>query len=80
MTDITIVEILLIEDNPGDAELTIRALRKNNVSNHITHLKDGQEALDFLFARGKYEGRDTNHKPKVSKILCEMHTSLQLVH
>ena len=65
MTDITIVEILLIEDNPGDAELTIRALRKNNVSNHITHLKDGQEALDFLFARGKYEGRDTNHKPKV---------------
>ena len=43
------VEILLIEDNPQDAELAIRALKKNNLANHLLHLEDGQEALDFLF-------------------------------
>ena len=45
----TAVEILLIEDNPQDAELAIRALKKNNLANHLLHLEDGQEALDFLF-------------------------------
>ncbi len=45
----TAVEILLVEDNPQDAELAIRALRKNNLANHLLHLEDGQEALDFLF-------------------------------
>jgi two-component system, response regulator len=45
----TAVEILLIEDNPNDAELTIRTLKKNNLANHLMHLEDGQEALDFLF-------------------------------
>jgi two-component system response regulator len=59
------VEILLIEDNINDAELTIRSLNKNNVSNKIVHLKDGVAALDFLFATGPFEGRDMNHKPKV---------------
>ena len=44
-----VVEILLVEDNQNDAELTIRALRKNNLANHLLHLEDGQEALDFLF-------------------------------
>lgn len=43
------IEILLIEDNPNDAELTIRALKKNNLANRIIHLKDGAEALDFIF-------------------------------
>jgi two-component system response regulator len=43
------VEILLVEDSPDDAELTIRALKKNNLANHLLHLEDGQEALDFLF-------------------------------
>ncbi len=43
------VEILLVEDNPDDAELAIRALRKNNLANNLLHLEDGQEALDFLF-------------------------------
>jgi CheY-like chemotaxis protein len=58
-------EILLVEDNINDAELAIRALRKNNIANHIIHLKDGAIALDFLFGRGQYEGRNINNKPKV---------------
>ncbi len=44
-----VVEILLVEDNQNDAELAIRALKKNNLANHLLHLEDGQEALDFLF-------------------------------
>lgn len=59
------VEILLVEDSVNDAELTIRALRKNNVATYIVHLKDGAAALDFLFGKGKYKGRNTNNKPKV---------------
>jgi CheY-like chemotaxis protein len=59
------VEILLIEDNPNDAELTIRALKRNNIENKLIHLNDGELALDFLFGTGKYEGRNTNNKPKV---------------
>ena len=59
------VEILLIEDSMQDAELTIRSLRKNNVSNKIVHLKDGAIALQFIFGTGEYEGRDINKKPKV---------------
>jgi two-component system response regulator len=46
----TSIEILLVEDNPDDAELTIRTLRKNNLANHLLHKEDGQEALDFLFS------------------------------
>lgn len=61
----TPVEILLIEDNLNDAELTIRSLSKNNVSNQIVHLRDGVAALDFLFGKGEYAGRDTTCKPKV---------------
>jgi two-component system, response regulator len=45
------VEILLIEDNPDDAELTIRALKKHKLANNLMHLKDGEEAINFLFAR-----------------------------
>jgi len=59
------IEILLIEDNLNDAELTSRALFKNKIANQITHLKDGAEALEFLFGTGKYKGRDTDNKPKV---------------
>jgi len=60
-----IVEILLVEDNPRDAELTLRALKRNNLANQIIHLVDGAEALDFLFGRGNYEGRQTDTAPKV---------------
>ena len=59
------MEILLVEDNVNDAELTIRALKKNNITNNIVHLKDGADALDFIFGTGTYEGRDINYKPKV---------------
>jgi CheY-like chemotaxis protein len=59
------VEILLIEDNMNDAELAIRAFRKGNISNNLIHLKDGAQALEFLFGTGKFEGRDTSIKPKV---------------
>ena len=59
------VEILLVEDNPRDAELTIRALRKRNLANHLVHVKDGQEALDWLFGTGLYAGRNINHTPKI---------------
>lgn len=65
MNDDHIVEILLVEDNPRDAELTIRALKKHNLANRLFHVSDGAEALDFLFGRGKYEGRRTDISPKV---------------
>jgi CheY-like chemotaxis protein len=59
------VEILIVEDNPHDAELAIRALKKNHLANHVTHLVDGEEALDFLFGKGRYAGRDTKNVPRV---------------
>ena len=65
MSDARPVELLLVEDNPQDAELTIRALRRHNLANRLFHVEDGAEAMDFLFARGKYEGRPTDVVPKV---------------
>ena len=59
------LEILLVEDNVNDAELTMRALVKHKIANEIIHLKDGAEAIDFLFGTGTYEGRDTDIKPKL---------------
>lgn len=59
------IEILLVEDNNSDAEMTIRALKKNNIVNKLLHLKDGEEALDFIFGHGKYAGRDVANSPKV---------------
>lgn len=53
-----IVEVLLVEDNPDDAELTIRTLKKHNLANNLLHLEDGQEAIDFLFD-------DKNRMPKL---------------
>jgi two-component system, response regulator len=59
------IEILLIEDNMDDAELTIRALKRKNLANNLIHLKDGAEALDFIFGEGSYTGRDVNTLLKV---------------
>ena len=59
------VEIVLVEDDPNDAELIIRVLKKHNLSNKIIHLKDGAEALDFLLARGAYAQRTNCRTPKV---------------
>lgn len=65
MSDLDVVEILLVEDNPHDAELTIRALKKKHLANRVFHVEDGVEALDFLFARGKFADRKTADSPKV---------------
>ena len=65
MNDQIAIDILLVEDNPRDAELTIRALKKKNLANRLFHVQDGVEALDFLFARGKYNERDITDTPKV---------------
>jgi two-component system, response regulator len=59
------VEILLVEDNPADVELTLRALKKNNIANRVEVAGDGEEALDFIFARGKHSGRRTGNLPKL---------------
>lgn len=59
------IEILLVEDNPNDAELAIRALKEHNLANRLVWAKDGAEALDFIFASGTYAGRDTNNHPKL---------------
>ena len=59
------VEILLVEDNPYDAELTIRALRNKGLANKLLTFPDGVEALDFLFGTGEYAGRNLAARPKV---------------
>ena len=65
MEDFNAVEILIVEDNPRDAELTMRALRKNNLANNVIIAEDGAEALDFFFCRGKYKKRSIANPPKV---------------
>ena len=57
--------ILLVEDNPHDATLTVRALEKSNVVNEIVVARDGVEALDYLFGTGLYEGRDISLMPVI---------------
>jgi len=57
MSEFEAVDILLVEDNPHDGELTLRALRKGNLANRITWVRDGAEALDFLLRDGSYAGR-----------------------
>ena len=58
--------ILLVEDNPDDEELTLRALKKNNIQNEVVIARDGVEALDYLFGTGAYAGRDTSNVPSVT--------------
>src|SRR5512141_3520814 len=57
--------ILLVEDNPDDEALTLRALKKNNIGNRLAVVRDGAEALDFLFCTGVYADRDAHDKPQV---------------
>jgi two-component system response regulator len=59
------VEILLVEDNPNDIELALHALKKNNIANSIQVVRDGAEALEFLFGTGAYHNRSINRPPKV---------------
>ena len=71
MSELELVEILLVEDNSSDAELTIRALKKSNLANHLIWLKDGAEALDFLFSQGLYAGR-LSGQPKLIMLDLKM--------
>ena len=57
--------ILLVEDNPDDEELTIRTLKKYNIMNDIVVVRDGSEAIDYLYGKGKYLGRDLNIMPVI---------------
>jgi two-component system response regulator len=59
------VDILLVEDNPRDTKLTIRALNKYNITNKLVVLEDGAEVLDFIFCRGKYTNRVITNHPKI---------------
>lgn len=59
------IEILLVEDNPNDVELALHALKKNNIANSIHVVRDGAEALDFLFGTGANAGNAINYRPKV---------------
>lgn len=65
MTELTEPDIVLVEDNPNDAEITIRSLKKHHLANKLVWLKDGVEALDFLLARGEYTSRNINDLPRV---------------
>src|SRR5258706_15641373 len=57
--------ILLVEDNPDDEALTLRALKKNNIGNRLVVVRDGVEVIDFLFAKGTYADRDESDLPQV---------------
>ena len=57
--------ILLVEDNPDDEMLAIRALKKTNIESKVVVARDGEEALDYLFGTGKYDGRDIKEQPRV---------------
>lgn len=65
MSNYNAVEILLVEDNPNDAELALRALKKHNLANNVAVVTDGEEALDFVFARGKYGHRKIENGPRI---------------
>ncbi len=64
MNDMNVVEILLVEDNPRDAELTIRALKKKNLANNLFHVEDGVDALDYLLGAANLAGAKSTKYPK----------------
>lgn len=67
------VDVLLVEDNPDDAELAIRHLKKNNMANNLFHVKDGEEALEFLFSTKRYAGQDeVNGRPRIVLLDIQM--------
>jgi two-component system, response regulator len=65
VSDVTIIEILLVEDNPEDLQLALRALKKANLDNHIHVARDGEEALQFVFCEGEFACRKIDRPPKV---------------
>jgi two-component system, response regulator len=65
MKNLNEIEILIVEDNPNDAEMAMRALKKNNLANNVLVVEDGEEALDFIFYRGQFANRSKNSRPKI---------------
>jgi two-component system response regulator len=65
MKNMVAVDVLMVEDNAHDAEMTVRSLKKNKLANDLFVVEDGAEALDFLFCRGKYAHRNISNPPKV---------------
>lgn len=65
MRDENMIEVLLVEDNPSDVKLTLKALQKNNLANRVYVVNDGEEALDFIYSRGAYESRKQMSNLKV---------------
>ena len=72
MAELEQMEILLVEDNPTDAEMTLRALRRNNLANKVHWVKDGEQALEFMFRTGAYAGRDPATVPKLIMLDIKM--------
>lgn len=66
------VEILLVEDSINDAELTIREMKKHNLANDLVHVKDGEEALDYIFGKGSFANRIIEHRPKLVLLDIQM--------
>ncbi|HXU43293.1 MAG TPA: response regulator [Burkholderiales bacterium] len=66
------MEILLVEDNPADAEMTLRALRRNNLANKVHWVRDGEQALDFMFRTGAYADREPGTVPKLIMLDIKM--------
>ena len=72
MADFEQIEILLVEDNAADAEMTMRALRRNNIVNKLHWVKDGAEALDYMFRTGSYSSRDRASSPRLIMLDIKM--------
>jgi len=71
--DYNAINVLLVEDNLDEAELAMRQLKKNRMNTRLLHIKDGEEALDFIFATGKYDGlRDLQHLPDLILLDIQM--------
>ncbi|MDZ7762813.1 MAG: response regulator [Melioribacteraceae bacterium] len=65
MENLNQVEILIVEDNPNDAEMAIRAFKKSKLTNNVLVVEDGEEALDFIFRKGKYSERNSDSSPRM---------------
>lgn len=72
MPDFHQVEVLLAEDNPADAEMAMRAFKKNNFANKIHWVKDGEEALEYVLCTGRYAERDVRHPPRLMLLDLKM--------
>jgi two-component system response regulator len=74
------VDILLVEDNPRDVELTLRALKKHNLANKVHVVMDGAEALDFIFSQGPYAGRENNLRVILLDLKLPKINGLEVLH